>query len=123
MIDGVTLSEAAAALGTTPEAVRKRIQRGHLDGYKLAGQWRVRLPTPIDVEASAVAVRGSESGAIQPGELVAILREQLTGYQVTIREQERLIGQLRAELTRANSDLRAMERTLRRVLTMLPPEG
>jgi hypothetical protein len=42
---GVTVHEAAAALGLTPEAVRARLRRGTLNGYKADDDtWRVRLP-------------------------------------------------------------------------------
>jgi hypothetical protein len=39
------LTAAAAQLGTTPTALRKRLQRGHsLRGWKIDGQWWVSLP-------------------------------------------------------------------------------
>ena len=42
--DGTTLAEAAIRLGTTPDAVRKRIKRGTFQGYKADdGRWLARL--------------------------------------------------------------------------------
>jgi hypothetical protein len=44
---GVTVAEAAARLGVTPDAVRRRLHRGTLAGDKTEeGQWRVWLPEP-----------------------------------------------------------------------------
>lgn len=44
--DGVPIAEAAARLGLSPEAVRKRLNRGTLPGYKLEGTWYVTLDRP-----------------------------------------------------------------------------
>ena len=40
---GVSVAEAAAALGITPEAVRKRLARGTLPGHRVGRTWRVHL--------------------------------------------------------------------------------
>jgi hypothetical protein len=50
----MTIVEAAAALGITPEVVRKRLQRGSLPGYKQDNRWIVLLPVqdPTHVESS-----------------------------------------------------------------------
>lgn len=40
---GVSVAEAAAALGITPEAVRKRLGRGTLTGSRVGRTWRVHL--------------------------------------------------------------------------------
>ncbi len=40
-----SLEEASALLGITPEAVRKRLKRGTLEGYKdKSGKWQVYIP-------------------------------------------------------------------------------
>jgi hypothetical protein len=42
----VTVAEAAAALGTTPDAIRSRLRRGKLSGRRgNDGEWRVELPS------------------------------------------------------------------------------
>ena len=42
---GATVAEAAARLGVTPDAVRRRLHRGTLAGAKTAeGEWRVWFP-------------------------------------------------------------------------------
>ena len=42
------LAAAAAQLGITPEALRKRLQRGTVDGCKRDGEWYVRLDSQQD---------------------------------------------------------------------------
>ena len=43
VVDVVDVATAAAALGISAGAIRKRLERGHLAGHKHGGQWRVRL--------------------------------------------------------------------------------
>jgi hypothetical protein len=44
----VTVTEAVLALGLTPEAIRARLRRGTLSGYKADDDtWRVRLPDAV----------------------------------------------------------------------------
>lgn len=43
----VSVSEAAAILGVSTDAVRKRLMRGTLPGEKVSGQWRVTLPDDV----------------------------------------------------------------------------
>src|SRR4051794_21749109 len=40
----VPIQDAAVRLGTSPEAIRKRLARGSLRGEKHAGRWVVWLP-------------------------------------------------------------------------------
>jgi len=47
---GVPVSQAAAILGISVAAARKRVQRGSLRSYKVDGQWMVVLP--MSTEAS-----------------------------------------------------------------------
>lgn len=42
-MDGVPIAEAAQQLGASPEAIRKRISRRTMRGYKVDGQWYVLL--------------------------------------------------------------------------------
>src|SRR5437868_12413970 len=57
----VPLGEAARLLNTTPEALRKRLQRGKsIRGSKRDGEWYVRLP-------AAVASRGQDVGSPPSG--------------------------------------------------------
>lgn len=67
--DGTPLAEAAALLGLSPEATRKRLQRGTLDGYKVDNQWYVVLPRQ---DASSGQMAGRQDG-------------QATGFQAVDR--------------------------------------
>ena len=42
--EGLDVAIAAAMLGITPTALRKRIRRGSVTAWKVDGEWRVRLP-------------------------------------------------------------------------------
>ena len=42
----LSVAEAAAHLGVTPDAVRARLHRGTLFGVKDAGEWRIYLDHP-----------------------------------------------------------------------------
>ena len=44
---GLSVGEAAAILGVTPDAIRARLHRGTLAGEKQAGTWRVWLPDDV----------------------------------------------------------------------------
>lgn len=52
------LDEAAVRLGLSPKGVKKRIDRGELDGAKVQGEWRVFLPRP----ESSDTVAGEPAG-------------------------------------------------------------
>ena len=52
-MDGVPIGEAARQLGTSPEAIRKRISRRTMRGYKVDGQWYVILDESGRPDAAA----------------------------------------------------------------------
>jgi hypothetical protein len=52
-LDGVDIAGAAAALGISPQAVRKRVRRGSLQAYKVDGEWRVILPSVQEMGRAA----------------------------------------------------------------------
>jgi hypothetical protein len=58
----VPLAEAALLLGTTQEAVRKRLRRGSLRGGKHAGEWCVVLPPELDPRPTGAGQRGTRGG-------------------------------------------------------------
>jgi excisionase family DNA binding protein len=97
----LTIAEAAAALGTSPDTVRRRIRRSELVVQRRARQVRVR------VDGVHGSVQGSMHGtAEQPhsndqvAELVATLRAQLE-----VKDQQ--IAQLHTLLTQAQRALPA----------------
>jgi hypothetical protein len=50
-MDGIPISDAAQQLGISAEAIRKRIGRGTMHGYKVDGQWYVTLDGPAGYAA------------------------------------------------------------------------
>jgi hypothetical protein len=119
----VSVADAAAALGISEGAVRKRIERGQLAGRKVHGQWRVVLnATDVTRRDATDTTRHDEAPpvAVSPAataQLAAIrdewlqpLVEQLKGQAEEIgRLEERLITTLRERdaLKAENDALRA----------------
>ena len=101
----VTVSEAAAVLGISPDAVRGRLQRGTLVGQKIAGTWHVHLSTDGSSTGDQRVMDGPATGHRQDalvahleGE-VAYLRERL---EEADRQQAQMLGQLAEERQRAD---------------------
>lgn len=112
----VPLVEAARLLNTTPEALRKRLQRGKsMRGHKRDGEWYVRLP-------AAVASRGQDAGS-PPSGRVQDAAQDTAGHGLDVstpllaelrhqRDQlEATVGDLRARLDareQAEAELRRL---------------
>lgn len=83
VLDGVPIGEAAAQLGITTDAVRKRIRRRSLRAYKAGGQWYVVLPASRpriqDGDLDTVLDGGQDDNldSVQDGQLVAALRDEI----------------------------------------------
>ena len=106
---GIPIAEAAAQLGLSVDAVRKRIRRGTLTAYKVDAEWRVVLPDRPgrgqDVVPNAVQDAGQDN--VQDAstqELLAALRDEVTFLR---RELEARAGELetRAEELRRKDEI------------------
>jgi hypothetical protein len=65
-----SLKEASSLLGITPEAVRKRLNRGTLEGFKDEnGKWQVYIP---DKEPDTVRTNGRTPSGQTSGEVEAL---------------------------------------------------
>ena len=102
---GVTLAQAAAALGITPEGVRQRIRRGKLSAYKIGRDWYVNLNKPATVLRS-VAQPDTAQEAEQSDRLPVSGGEQAATIE--------LIGQLRAEVAFLRDEILFLRDELRR---------
>lgn len=111
---GITVAVAAARLGVTPDAVRRRLHRGTLAGTKTAdGEWRVWLPEGTetgdppgprqDDRQDTARTRPDDAPvdiAILQAHLhdlrdqVTFLRDQLDAKDDQIRANQVIIGQL-----------------------------
>jgi len=113
---GLTLAEAAAALGISSEAVRKRLKRGGLAGRQVDGRWYVTLDTPggqpADAGTHRVDERPDDGGAAGYPPLVAALEARVVSLELELArthaalrraqeaegEQRRIIAGLMARL-------------------------
>ena len=69
---GLDVGQAAAILGISAEAVRKRLKRGSLQGSKdSAGRWRVRLDKALHGGQDA-------AGTAPDAELIRTLRDEIS---------------------------------------------
>jgi hypothetical protein len=93
----VTVSEAAAVLGISPDAVRGRLQRGTLEGEKVKGTWHISLPTPSEPTGDQQAIDGSPTGHQQDA-LVAHLEGEVTYLRERLEEADRQRGYLQQQL-------------------------
>ena len=81
------LRTAARFLRTTPEALRKRIQRGRVDAYKEGGRWFVRVDTS-DRPTRKTSGQRTDS---PPGDLyerIVSLTAEATRYKVLAEVSE-----------------------------------
>ena len=102
----VSLREAAAALGVSPDTVRRRIRAAHIEARKAGGRWQVEMPdaaaaSPPEPERDATAL------ARQAADLQAenrMLRGQLATMHATLdheREQAGLVARTLEQFSRA----------------------
>jgi len=100
----LTIREAAQVLGITPIAVRKRLLRGSLPGYKDdAGQWFVTLPgdmppaTVGDVHGAAHGAGPGTTGVVEAlNRVIAQQREEIAFLRATLDR----VGEARDEAER-----------------------
>jgi len=94
---GVPVSQAAAILGISAAAARKRVQRGSLRSYKVDGQWMVVLP--VSTEASqdtgmTVSVgRGYDTSQVA---VIDDLRDRVRFLEGVMQELMRRLPELEA---------------------------
>ena len=122
--DWPSVAEAAARLGISPGAVRKRAERGHLESRRgPGGRLLVRLPPTGDATARRDTTRhDARRDTTEAGPTPSALVEALSAE----------VGYLRSELTRANErldderrqrdDERRRHDTIVAQLTGRPPE-
>jgi excisionase family DNA binding protein len=110
---GLTIKEAAARLGITDVAVRKRLIRGKLPGYKdETGQWFVHLPDdlpPVDpAKATGTALStdpGSRQVIARLEDEVRYLRDELRRERENRNEELRRKDVLLAEFSQRLTEL------------------
>ncbi len=91
---GTPLVDAARILGTTPAALRKRLQRGSVPGYKREGQWYVLVDS------------GLPTGRPRAGHGQATAREAVASPQIVEQAITRTGQQYSADLRAMLGELR-----------------
>jgi chromosome segregation ATPase len=121
------LAEVAERLGTTTEAVRARVKRGSLEGFRdNHGRWRVRLPDDQTADRTASGEASSHvsaqgNGASGHDQTVSELRERiarlegkLEGTEARLSDRDRELGEVKAERDRLLTMLTELQTALTR---------
>lgn len=119
---GVSVAEAARALGISSEAVRMRLRRRSLEGYRDGGgRWRVRLEVPTeqttepDSTIDRTATPGDTSAVV-----VAASREALERDKADLQaERDRLLAMVEATLAERRDQPPTVLTSLRRLVATL----
>jgi len=113
MADALDSTTAAQILGLTEDGVRKRIQKGKLEGYKDHGRWYVYLPddsqthqtranrqqasqtdTRQTVDAKELALAAMEARIASLEDHLVSIREQLQTKDGQLQSKDTQIGEL-----------------------------
>lgn len=114
----VELRTAARFLRTTPEAVRKRIQRGKLEAYKEDGRWLVLVDTADRPDGQSSPVQGHvldvsrSSSTVDLYERLLQVTEEATRYRVLSEVTESSRQQAEEDYRRQIAELMAEKRQL-----------
>ena len=107
---GVSITEAARALGVTREAIRQRIRRGRIHAAKIDGQWYVELDCP---RISTGHMLGVDSAPVPPN-----TQPDSVPYST-------FVTQLQGEIAFLREEVRRKDAIIARFAERLPalPEG
>lgn len=105
--DGTDIHTAARLLGVQVETLRKRLQRGGIEGYKAAdGTWRVVLD---DADMQAPDSAGDEPGTARLLAEIAEIREQAAELAEETRRTATLLTDTRAAVDRLQRLIEAIQ--------------
>jgi hypothetical protein len=134
----LTITEAAARLGISRDAMRTRVRRGQVVAFKdPTGQWRVNLP---DVQADPGLDRGHDPGQDHPPdpppgqgagdgavtaleELVSVLKAQVATQQEQLTAKDRQLAERAREVEQLHILLQTSQQNEQRLLTATLPEA
>jgi predicted ArsR family transcriptional regulator len=103
MSDHISLDEAAAALGLSREALRKRLQRGTVAGFVYKGAWRVDLDSVQAAAARTSTVQLSTATSRTDGQ------DAPAWLAVLHADNERMIALLEAILARVEDSVQPVQ--------------
>lgn len=87
----VDSTRAAQFLGVTEDAIRKRIARGTLEGYKEGGKWFVRLPDS-DQKVDRIGVQNVQTDG--KDEVITELRDRVASLETQISQKDHQLGEM-----------------------------
>ena len=99
----VDSTRAAQFLGVTEDAIRKRIARGTLEGYKEDGKWFVRLPDN-DQKTDRTGVQNDQTG--KDG-VIAELRDRVASLETQISQKDHQLGEMLIVVRQSQAMLQA----------------
>lgn len=100
----ISLAEAALRLGLTTEAVRKRVARGTLRGFKRGREWLVIVPDA----PSEPSGRRPDTDDTPAAETLAMLHAQLSVKDQQIERQQTEVERLTVMLADAQGTIRGL---------------
>ena len=118
---GVTIAEAARALGISREAIRQRLRRGTLPATKVNGQWYIHLDQATHHEPESTASATPEPTPTGDTRLTDPPDGSAdgVGYTRLVTHLEQEITFMREELQRKDELLRLEQETRRREVSEL----
>jgi len=120
---GTPLVDAATILGTTPAALRKRLQRGSVPGYKRDGQWFVLVDATLPTGSPRVG-HGQDTALARTDDqraadlamvldrVAAMYEAQLTAKDQALAAHQEMIAELRRRAEVAESERSDLARQL-----------
>ena len=107
------LADAARALGTTPDALRKRVKRGQVEAVRdNLGRLKVWVPAPVESIQTSTSVHPVQAGH---GQAQAGQTSDLASHvQAVVHPLQTHIAALMGELTQARQDAQAQVDAVRR---------
>ena len=104
----VDSTRAAQFLGITEDAIRKRIARGTLEGYKEDGKWFVRLPGS-DQKIDRTGVQDDQTGVQTDGKdgVIAELRDRVASLETQISQKDHQLAEMLVVVRQSQAMLQA----------------
>jgi len=98
----VNSTRAAQFLGVTEDAIRKRIARGTLEGYKEDGKWLVRLPDSYQT-SDRTFVQNTDG----KGEVIVELRDRVASLESQIKQKDHQLAEMLVVVRQSQAMLQA----------------
>ena len=100
----VDSTRAAQFLGVTEDAIRKRIARGTLEGYKEDGKWFVRLP---DSNQKTDRTGGQNDQTGGKDGVIAELRDRVASLETQINQKDHQLAEMLVVVRQSQAMLQA----------------